>query len=93
MKIKRVFNHVGAIIRTHRELADISQSKAATLMAEKGHIVTNQFFSNIERGLCSLPLKHFIVVSEILRCDPDDLEIAYLKDLKATIKGIRENIL
>lgn len=86
MKINRCFTHVGNVVKQYREMSGLSQAKLGEKLS-----LNNQMISNIERGICTLPLKHFTKVCDLLKIDEDgveDLKIAYLKDLKKTIEGV-----
>ena len=58
-----------------------SQSELSNLLGYKN----GQFISNVERSLCSIPLKMLTKVSEILDIAHDEIKSAMLKDQEQTI--------
>ncbi len=70
----RCFTHISKLIRTKRLMHPkrYSQSELSTSLGYKN----GQFISNVERGLCSIPLKMLTKVSGVL-----DIEVSELKDV------------
>jgi transcriptional regulator with XRE-family HTH domain len=79
----RSFKHIAQLIRTKRinHPKNYSQSDLSVLLGYKN----GQFISNVERGLCNVPLKMMKRISEVLEIDPDDLKTAILKDHEETL--------
>lgn len=63
--------------------AEYSQSGLSALLGYKN----GQFISNVERGLCSIPLKTLKKVSKILGIKPKQLREAILKDYDVTLNN------
>jgi transcriptional regulator with XRE-family HTH domain len=74
----RSFEHIAKLIRTKRmnHPKGYSQSDLSHLLGYKN----GQFISNVERGLCSIPLKMLGRVSEILDIPKSELKDAVLND-------------
>lgn len=79
----RSFKHIAQLIRTKRinHPKNYSQSDLSVLLGYKN----GQFISNVERGLCNVPLKMMKKISDVLEIDPDDLKQAILKDHEETL--------
>jgi hypothetical protein len=50
-----------------------------------GGYKNGQFISNVERGLCNVPLKMMKKISEVLDISPEELKAAILKDHEETL--------
>lgn len=81
----RTFKHIATLIKNTRmnHPKAYSQSELSELLGYKN----GQFISNVERGLCSIPLKMMKKVSEVLDIAPDDLKEAILKDHEDTLSS------
>ena len=79
----RTFKHIAQLIRTKRinHPKNYSQSDLSVLLGYKN----GQFISNVERGLCNVPLKMMKKISDVLDINPDDLKTAILKDHEETL--------
>lgn len=79
----RSFKNIATLIRTKRigHIKNYSQSDLSLLLGYKN----GQFISNVERGLCNVPLKMMKRISEVLEINPDDLKAAILKDHEETL--------
>ncbi len=79
----RSFKHIAQLIRTKRinHPKNYSQSDLSVLLGYKN----GQFISNVERGLCNVPLKMMKKISDVLEIDPDDLKHVILKDHEETL--------
>ncbi|MBT3585821.1 MAG: helix-turn-helix transcriptional regulator [Halobacteriovoraceae bacterium] len=80
----RSFRHIADLIKTKRttHAERYSQSDLSHLLGYKN----GQFISNVERGLCSIPLKMLKKVSQILEISPLELKDAVLKDYRETLE-------
>ena len=79
----RCFKNIAKLIRTKR----INHEKAYS-QSELSHLLgykNGQFISNVERGLCNIPLKMLGPVSVVLNIEPNELKSAILKDIEATL--------
>lgn len=79
----RCFFNIAKLIRTKR----LSHSKGYS-QAELSHLLgykNGQFISNVERSLCSIPLKMLRRVADILDIPSEDLKLAVLKDQELTL--------
>src|SRR3989338_3649248 len=81
----RCFEHIAKLIRTKRinHAKGYSQSELSNLLGYKN----GQFISNVERALCSIPLKMLRKVSEVLDIHSDELKESILKDQEATLNN------
>lgn len=79
----RSFKHIAQIIRKKRLSHPLghSQSELSHLLGYKN----GQFISNVERGLCNIPLKMLFRVATVLDIAPEDLKQAILKDQEETL--------
>jgi transcriptional regulator with XRE-family HTH domain len=79
----RSFNHIAKLIRLKRisHPKNYSQSDLSVLLGYKN----GQFISNVERGLCNVPLKMMKKISEVLEINPDEIKEAILKDHEETL--------
>lgn len=74
---------IGRLIKESREISNptVSQSK---LSSELGYR-NGQFISNVERGICSIPLDKIGKVAEVLSVDVDVIKDALVEDYKSKI--------
>ncbi|MFN8371173.1 MAG: helix-turn-helix transcriptional regulator [Bacteriovoracaceae bacterium] len=81
----RCFDHVAKIIKAKRQAhpKGYSQSELSHVLGYKN----GQFISNVERGLCNIPLKMLRKVCEILDINPEDLKEAMIKDIEFTLNN------
>jgi hypothetical protein len=79
----RSFKNIAFLIRTKRinHPKSYSQSDLSLLLGYKN----GQFISNVERGLCNVPLKMMKKISEVLDIMPEDIKSAILKDHEETL--------
>lgn len=77
----RSFSNLGALAR-HARLANtnLSQSQVSYDLGYKN----GQFISNVERGLCNIPLKAVFAFSVIVKCSVSDIKCAMLRDFEET---------
>lgn len=81
----RSFKNIATLVRIKRvgHPKNYSQSDLSLLLGYKN----GQFISNVERGLCSVPLKMMKKISEVLGVTPDELKAAILKDHEVTLSN------
>lgn len=79
----RSFKNIAQLIRMKRinHPKNYSQSDLSVLLGYKN----GQFISNVERGLCNVPLKMMKKISDVLEINPDELKTAILKDHEETL--------
>lgn len=79
----RSFKNIAQLVRTKRigHPKNYSQSDLSLLLGYKN----GQFISNVERGLCNVPLKMMKKISEVLDINPEELKAAILKDHEETL--------
>lgn len=79
----RSFDHIAKLIRTKRLEHPLaySQSQLSLALGYKN----GQFISNVERGLCNIPLKILPKICEVLNIHPQELKEAILRDQEATL--------
>lgn len=82
--VTRTFNNIAKTIKVARDNAELSQNEFSHAMGYKN----GQFTSNIERGLCSLPLKKINDVAEILDIDASEIKQAMINDYIETLSMI-----
>lgn len=79
----RSFKHIGRFVKNgrmkHPQL--YSQNQLSKLLGYKN----GQFISNVERGLCGIPLKGIQKLIEVLGLDRTELKNAMLRDYEDTI--------
>lgn len=84
--MKRNFHYLAAAMRTLRSQTTFSQEDVSRLVGYKN----GQFVSNMERGICGLPLAKVKLLCEVLECSPDTIKSAMLMDLSAEIDSYLE---
>jgi transcriptional regulator with XRE-family HTH domain len=79
----RSFKNIATLIRSKRigHTKNYSQSDLSLLLGYKN----GQFISNVERGLCNVPLKMMKKIAEVLDINPEELKSAILKDHEETL--------
>lgn len=80
----RTFNHIAKLVKEKRVAHPerLSQSELSHRLGYKN----GQFISNVERGLCSIPLKGLAKLSEVLGIDQEKIKSAILKDFESTVE-------
>lgn len=71
----RTFNHIGKLIRAARERRGISQGDMAQLVG-----YSNQYISNTERKLCSIPAKAIVPFARALDIPTSTIRLAMIRD-------------
>lgn len=81
----RCFDNIAKLIRTKRinHPKGYSQSELSHILGYKN----GQFISNVERGLCNIPLKMLKKVSEVLDIESLALKESILKDHEQTLNN------
>ena len=81
----RCFDNIAKLIRDKRlsHPRRYSQSELSNLLGYKN----GQFISNVERGLCSIPLKMLSRVSEVLNIQPSEIRTVMLRDQETTLNN------
>lgn len=79
----RTFSHVATLLKSKRlaHHKKYSQSELSKLLGYKN----GQFISNIERGLCSVPLKNLKHLCDILDINKSELKQAMVSDYESTL--------
>lgn len=77
------FKYISRLIRTKRinHPKGYSQSEVSSLLGYRN----GQFISNVERGLCSIPMKRMVDLGQILDISKEEIRLAYMKDCEATL--------
>ncbi len=83
MKEKRVFESIAKLIRVKRR--SLSPKVSQQGLSYKLGYKNGQFISNIERGLCSVPLRSLGSICEVLNVSKEELRETLLKDYADTI--------
>lgn len=76
MSNAKSFENIAKLIRKYRLTTDMSQTQLSQALSYKN----GQFISNVERALCSLPLKTLKKTAEILKIPHNELKDALLQD-------------
>jgi transcriptional regulator with XRE-family HTH domain len=76
-----MFLNVASLVKNRRLELGLPQRELSDSLGYKKNI-NSQFVSNIERGLCGIPLKDVPKYAEILKLPVDDFKKAYLKDME-----------
>ncbi len=79
----RSFNHIATLVRIKRMAHPDALSQSD--LSEKLGYKNGQFISNVERGLCNVPLKMMSRIAEILNITPEEIKKAILKDHEQTL--------
>ncbi len=79
----RSFKNIAELIKVKRldHPKKYSQSELSNALGYRN----GQFISNVERGLCSIPLKGIHKVSEVLNIEAESVKLAILKDYEDTL--------
>jgi len=72
---------IGKVIKSGREDGGISQSKLSKSLGYRN----GQFISNVERGICSIPLDKVAKVADVLKLDSGTLRDALVEDYEARV--------
>lgn len=83
------FQHIAKLVKEKR-LGHPSRPSQSELSHKLGY-KNGQFISNVERGLCSIPLKSLATFCEILDISKRELMDTMLKDLEATLDRHLQN--
>lgn len=85
----RSFKHIGKFIRERRlsHPQFYSQNQLSKLLGYKN----GQFISNVERGLCGIPLKGIAKLIKVLNIDSEELKAAMQKDYEETLDNFLAN--
>ncbi len=81
----RYFGNIAKLIKEAR-LKHPKRYSQTELSAKLGY-KNGQFISNIERGLCSVPVKSLALLVETLNLDSRELKEALLKDMEKTLEN------
>lgn len=81
----RSFKNIANLVRAKRvgHPKNYSQSDLSLLLGYKN----GQFISNVERGLCNVPLKMMKKISEVLDISGEEIKAAILKDHEETLNN------
>tara|TARA_R110002049_G_scaffold261543_1_gene437652 strand:+ start:1395 stop:1733 length:339 start_codon:yes stop_codon:yes gene_type:complete len=79
----RSFKNIGKFVKDGRQKHPqfYSQNQLSKLLGYKN----GQFISNVERGLCGIPLKGIKKLIEVLDLNENDLKQAMIKDYEETL--------
>ena len=84
--INMKYENMSSLVYEWRKIAKMSQAE----LAERLGYGSSQFISNVERGLCTFPIKKMRKLSKILRLSPELLVSAYVAD---TTEELRREVL
>merc|ERR1712003_425923 len=82
-KEKREFDNIATLIRAKRR--SLSPKVSQQDLSYKLGYKNGQFISNIERGLCSVPLRSLGTICDVLDVSRQELKETLLKDYAQTI--------
>lgn len=77
----RSYESMARLLKNKREKLGMSQSE----VAEKVGVTSGQFISNIERALCSVPIRKIYDVCKTLDIPKEQIKYAYIEDMSRTI--------
>ena len=77
------FRNIAKLVRSKRVIQGISQTELSNKMGYKN----GQFISNVERGLCSIPLSKVKHLTSEIGADRDEIINAMTQDLKDKINN------
>lgn len=80
---QREFSNIGEFVKKHR----IKQGYSQEALSKALGYANGQFISNVERGLCSIPLKHVVPLRQVLGVEAHQITKALLKDYEQTIQN------
>ena len=78
----RNFSNIAKLVKEKRKLVGLSQSVLSGILGYKNA----QFISNMERGVCSVPLQKVKALIGALKCDEKEVLEAVVEDVRATFK-------
>lgn len=84
LSINRQFTRMGNLIKAKRIERELSQEQLSKILGYKN----GQFISNVERGICSIPLNKAILTCKILDIMVKDFKQAYLADIDNNFEAI-----
>jgi hypothetical protein len=86
----RTFQNVARLIKEKRlaHPKKLSQTQLSKMLGYKN----GQFISNVERGLCSIPLRGMKNAIDILEISPLEIKEAMLKDYQETLEFYMSNV-
>lgn len=79
MPKKMVYIHLPLLIHTTRERLEITQHELGSKLGMTP-VSAGQFISNMERGLCTMPIAYWKKLSKTLHIPLKDIIEAYLAD-------------
>ena len=65
--------NMGTVIKTHREKLKLSQREVSEHLGFKN----GQFISNVERGMCPIPVYKFKDLAEVLKCSFNKIRYSF----------------
>ncbi len=83
MESIRKFNNMAELVKDYRNRTCLAEDMPATTQGELAHALgykNGQFVSNVERGLCGVPVDKWDLLSKTLRIPLLKLKAAYLAD-------------
>lgn len=83
-KREKCFDNIAKLVIERRKLTGISQMKLSLLLGYKN----SQFISNVERGLCSIPIEKICDFCKHTETETDSVIKAILWDHQMTIQGV-----
>ena len=85
---------IGQFIREKRLEAGLSQRALGKAFDCE---VTTQFISNVERGVCPMPVYKIPELARVLKCDPNEIVAVMCEEyeslLLSSIYGFKENLI
>jgi transcriptional regulator with XRE-family HTH domain len=80
----KTFKNIGRVTKEARLKAKLSQVEACTLMGYKN----GQFISNIERSLCSIPIKDIQKFSDVMKIESYKIKNAMVADYRESLNEV-----
>ena len=85
----RSFKNISNVIRISRNFGEkrMTQGELSKALGYKN----SQFISNVERGLCSIPMRKIDVTAEALGIMPSKIKDAMVTDFKNTLNAMTKS--
>lgn len=86
----RYFGNIAQLVKTAR--MDHPKKYSQTELSAQLGYKNGQFISNIERGLCSVPVKSLSLLTKTLNIEPTELKSALLRDMEKTLDNYLKRV-
>jgi len=80
----RSFKNIAKVIRNKRAAGSLQQT---SIGSDLGYKASGQFISNVERELCSVPIKRIKQFATALKMDPQEIVEAMVADYRESLQS------